>query len=151
MPARDLASCSASTPTRPWPVLLLATAVGGLGLNLTAADTVVFLEHDWNPMKDLQARAPRVFIASHGPGPGLNLTAADTFGVPGVGVEPINDLQARAPTAPHCATWAPWGSTRRPEIWSSSWSTTATPETTCRQGPHKANEEAEVHASRHCT
>ncbi len=36
-------------------VLLLTTAVGGLGLNLTSADTVVFLEHDWNPMKDLQA------------------------------------------------------------------------------------------------
>ena len=35
-------------------VLLLTTAVGGLGLNLTSADTVVFLEHDWNPMKDLQ-------------------------------------------------------------------------------------------------
>lgn len=32
-------------------VLLLTTSVGGLGLNLTAADTVVFLEHDWNPMK----------------------------------------------------------------------------------------------------
>ena len=28
--------------------------VGGLGLNLTAADTVIFLEHDWNPMNDLQ-------------------------------------------------------------------------------------------------
>ena len=39
------------------PVMLLTTHVGGLGLNLTAADTVVFLEHDWNPMKDLQARA----------------------------------------------------------------------------------------------
>jgi len=36
-------------------VLLLTTSVGGLGLNLTSADTVVFLEHDWNPMKDLQA------------------------------------------------------------------------------------------------
>ena len=36
------------------PVLLLTTHVGGLGLNLTAADTVIFLEHDWNPMKDLQ-------------------------------------------------------------------------------------------------
>ena len=35
-------------------VLLLTTHVGGLGLNLTSADTVVFLEHDWNPMKDLQ-------------------------------------------------------------------------------------------------
>ena len=36
-------------------VLLLTTSVGGLGLNLTGADTVVFLDHDWNPMKDLQA------------------------------------------------------------------------------------------------
>eukprot|EP00198_Chlamydomonas_reinhardtii_P002616 XP_001691952.1 SNF2 superfamily protein [Chlamydomonas reinhardtii] len=36
-------------------VLLLTTGVGGVGLNLTAADTVVFLEHDWNPMKDMQA------------------------------------------------------------------------------------------------
>ncbi|RKP15030.1 SNF2 family N-terminal domain-containing protein [Piptocephalis cylindrospora] len=36
-------------------VLLLTTSVGGLGLNLTSADTVIFVEHDWNPMKDLQA------------------------------------------------------------------------------------------------
>lgn len=36
-------------------VLLLTTAVGGLGLNLTSADTVIFVDHDWNPMKDLQA------------------------------------------------------------------------------------------------
>lgn len=36
-------------------VLLLTTHVGGLGLNLTSADTLVFVEHDWNPMKDLQA------------------------------------------------------------------------------------------------
>ena len=35
-------------------VLLLTTQVGGLGLNLTGADTVVFYDHDWNPMKDLQ-------------------------------------------------------------------------------------------------
>lgn len=44
------------------PVLLLTTRVGGLGLNLTGADTVVFLEHDWNPMADLQAmdRAHRI-------------------------------------------------------------------------------------------
>jgi TATA-binding protein-associated factor len=36
--------------------------VGGLGLNLTGADTVIFVEHDWNPMKDLQAmdRAHRI-------------------------------------------------------------------------------------------
>ena len=35
-------------------VLLMTTQVGGLGLNLTGADTVVFFEHDWNPMRDLQ-------------------------------------------------------------------------------------------------
>lgn len=28
-------------------VLLLTTSVGGLGLNLTGADTVIFVEHDW--------------------------------------------------------------------------------------------------------
>jgi len=36
-------------------LLLLTTKVGGLGLNLTGADTVIFVEHDWNPMVDLQA------------------------------------------------------------------------------------------------
>ncbi|XP_014493831.1 TATA-binding protein-associated factor BTAF1 isoform X1 [Vigna radiata var. radiata] len=36
-------------------VLLLTTHVGGLGLNLTSADTLVFVEHDWNPMRDHQA------------------------------------------------------------------------------------------------
>lgn len=35
-------------------ILLLTTQVGGLGLNLTGADTVIFVEHDYNPMKDLQ-------------------------------------------------------------------------------------------------
>ncbi|EFX00115.1 tbp associated factor [Grosmannia clavigera kw1407] len=43
-------------------VLLLTTNVGGLGLNLTGADTVIFVEHDWNPQRDLQAmdRAHRI-------------------------------------------------------------------------------------------
>jgi len=36
-------------------LMLLTTAVGGLGLNLTGADTVIFYDHDWNPFKDLQA------------------------------------------------------------------------------------------------
>jgi len=42
--------------------LLLTTHVGGLGLNLTGADTVIFVEHDWNPSRDLQAmdRAHRI-------------------------------------------------------------------------------------------
>ena len=43
-------------------VLLLTTSVGGLGLNLTGADTVIFVDHDWNPQKDIQAmdRAHRI-------------------------------------------------------------------------------------------
>ena len=36
--------------------------MGGLGLNLTGADVVIFLDHDWNPHLDLQAmdRAHRI-------------------------------------------------------------------------------------------
>lgn len=43
-------------------VMIMTTTVGGLGLNLTGADTVIFMEHDWNPMKDMQAidRAHRI-------------------------------------------------------------------------------------------
>lgn len=43
-------------------ILLLTTHVGGLGLTLTGADVVIFVDHDWNPMKDLQAmdRAHRI-------------------------------------------------------------------------------------------
>lgn len=36
-------------------LLLMTTAVGGLGLNLHSADHVFFIDHDWNPMRDLQA------------------------------------------------------------------------------------------------
>ncbi|KAI5170100.1 TATA-binding protein-associated factor [Pancytospora epiphaga] len=35
--------------------LFLTTSIGGLGLNLVSADTVIFYEHDWNPFNDLQA------------------------------------------------------------------------------------------------
>lgn len=36
-------------------VFLLSTRAGGLGINLTAADTVIFYEIDWNPTQDQQA------------------------------------------------------------------------------------------------
>ncbi|KAH9386380.1 TATA-binding protein-associated factor [Nematocida major] len=43
-------------------IMYLTTHAGGLGLNLTGADAVIFFEHDWNPMTDLQAmdRAHRI-------------------------------------------------------------------------------------------
>jgi len=38
-------------------VMLLSTRAGGLGLNLTSADTVIIYDSDWNPQNDLQAMA----------------------------------------------------------------------------------------------
>ncbi|CAI7860003.1 unnamed protein product [Closterium sp. NIES-54] len=69
----DLVKAFNSDPTID--VLLLTTHVGGLGLNLTAADTVVFLEHDWNPMRDLQQKpadsSSDAAVAAAGGGKGL--------------------------------------------------------------------------------
>ncbi|XP_027193024.2 ATP-dependent DNA helicase DDM1-like [Cicer arietinum] len=36
-------------------IFLLSTRAGGLGINLTAADTCILYDSDWNPQMDLQA------------------------------------------------------------------------------------------------
>ena len=38
-------------------IFLLCTKAGGLGINLTAADTVIIYDSDWNPQNDIQAQA----------------------------------------------------------------------------------------------
>ncbi|KAK4488544.1 hypothetical protein RD792_004308 [Penstemon davidsonii] len=48
-------------------VFLISTRAGGVGLNLVAADTVIFYEQDWNPQVDKQAlqRAHRIGQSNH--------------------------------------------------------------------------------------
>jgi hypothetical protein len=52
-------------------VFILSTRSGGLGINLTGADTVVFYDSDWNPAMDAQVCH---FTRSCGSSPAL-----DTF------------------------------------------------------------------------
>lgn len=37
-------------------VFILSTRSGGVGMNLTGADTVIFYDSDWNPAMDAQVR-----------------------------------------------------------------------------------------------
>ncbi|XP_076956245.1 putative helicase CHR10 isoform X2 [Bidens hawaiensis] len=48
-------------------IFMISTRAGGVGLNLVAADTVIFYEQDWNPQVDKQAlqRAHRIGQMNH--------------------------------------------------------------------------------------
>eukprot|EP00026_Physarum_polycephalum_P001249 Phypoly_transcript_01250.p1 GENE.Phypoly_transcript_01250~~Phypoly_transcript_01250.p1 ORF type:complete len:1141 (+),score=298.60 Phypoly_transcript_01250:98-3520(+) len=59
-------------------VFLLSTRAGGLGLNLTQADTVIFFDSDYNPQSDLQAQARVHRIGQTKPVKVIRLVAAQT-------------------------------------------------------------------------
>lgn len=60
-------------------VMLLSTRAGGLGLNLTAADTVIIFDSDWNPQNDLQAMARSHRIGQTRPVRVYRLLTAKTY------------------------------------------------------------------------
>lgn len=55
--ARQAAIDRFSAPDSESFVFLLCTRAGGVGINLTAADTCIIFDSDWNPQNDLQAQA----------------------------------------------------------------------------------------------
>ncbi|XP_062975057.1 chromodomain-helicase-DNA-binding protein 1-like [Elgaria multicarinata webbii] len=57
---------------------LLSTKSGGVGINLTAADTVVFVDSDFNPQNDLQAAARAHRIGQTKPVKIIRLIGRDT-------------------------------------------------------------------------
>lgn len=46
------------------PIFILSTKAGGLGINLTAADTVIIYDLDFNPENDRQAEVDHDFFPS---------------------------------------------------------------------------------------
>jgi len=45
-----------NAPNSEFPIFLISTRAGGLGINLQTADTVILYDSDWNPQIDLQAQ-----------------------------------------------------------------------------------------------
>lgn len=60
-------------------IMLLSTRAGGLGLNLTRADTVIIYDSDWNPQNDLQAMARAHRIGQTKPVHVYRLLTAKTY------------------------------------------------------------------------
>ncbi|XP_076059020.1 lymphoid-specific helicase-like isoform X2 [Oratosquilla oratoria] len=60
-------------------ICLLSTRAGGLGINLTSADTVILFDSDWNPQQDLQAQDRCHRIGQSKPVLILRLIAASTI------------------------------------------------------------------------
>ena len=54
---RNLVIRMFNDPVSDYRVMLLSTRTGGLGITLTAAHNVIFLDEDWNPQITLQAEA----------------------------------------------------------------------------------------------
>uniref|UniRef100_A0A8C8S8S3 Chromodomain-helicase-DNA-binding protein 1-like n=1 Tax=Pelusios castaneus TaxID=367368 RepID=A0A8C8S8S3_9SAUR len=59
-------------------IFLLSTRAGGVGMNLTAADTVIFVDSDFNPQNDLQAMARAHRIGQNKPVKIIRLIGRDT-------------------------------------------------------------------------
>ncbi|XP_068650407.1 probable helicase CHR10 isoform X2 [Aristolochia californica] len=64
-PAKDILGTGANQEAAF--VFMISTRAGGVGLNLVAADTVIFYEQDWNPQVDKQAlqRTHRIGQINH--------------------------------------------------------------------------------------
>nr|KAI8763669.1 lymphocyte-specific helicase isoform X2 [Biomphalaria glabrata] len=60
-------------------IFLLSTRAGGLGINLTAADTVIIFDSDWNPQCDLQAQDRCHRIGQNKPVVVYRLVSANTI------------------------------------------------------------------------
>ncbi|KAI9101877.1 SNF2 family N-terminal domain-containing protein [Phlyctochytrium arcticum] len=65
-------------PNSPYDVFIISTRAGGLGINLTTADTVIFFDNDWNPQVDLQALARAHRIGQTKPVKVYRLVCQDT-------------------------------------------------------------------------